>query len=551
MSVPAASDPPRRPRVIWLILDGFGCRHWELVRRAPFPAFPAMKRIDAEGLVVPIGPSAPLCGTPTALATLLTGESPYRHGVWGYRMPVFGKHPYRFMSGFDSVLRAGWPVWEDLEERGLSYSLMNVAFRNDRIWRDPGRGLAVAFDGYKTLRGAVEYRLRGRRQRIRFRGIDLRILRRGGGMEIRKGGRRIAEAPMGRLTGIRLTHGTTAIAFPLDARTLFLYGRNEGIVRGWDAESLEARDFLDVSVFRTLRSRTARKPGSAVSDAPVGAVPEEYEMTPAAASFAVHRRIALEILDRRRTDLAVLYFPLIDNVNHAYMDTVDADWPEGRGSEILRRSFALVDGLISDLASRCGAQDLLVISSDHGAVPYRRTFFVNELFAEAGLLPREGGRLCFSAAIAYLHPSECGLVLSNARAARARGMERSGILSAVRGILKHAEASCGVRMGLIEAPQEAPWLCILYPLDDAKLSSAPCGPGRSPIRSGRAGGHHQSPFCPSPWIPSVLGIWGPDRSRLPPAADLPPSNEGLKALILELLCGLTTSAPAVESTERP
>jgi hypothetical protein len=361
-------------------------------------------------------------------------------------------------------------------------------------------------------------------------------------MEVRKGGRRIARAAIGRLTRLRLTRGTRAIAFPVDERTLYLIEANQGIVRGSAAEGLKDLDFMDAQVFKALRSRFSWQP--------VGEENLEREMAPAAASLAVHRDIALKILDLERTDLAVLYCPLIDYVNHAYMDMVDSEWPEGRGSAILRRSLALVDGLISDLESRCGAQDLLVISSDHGAVPYRRSLCINELFADAGLLPREGGRFLFAEATAYYHPSECGLVLFNGRAADARGMDRSRALAAVRGILRRAEAVHGVRMGLVEPPVDASWLCILYPLDDCSLSSSPGGSGRSPMRGGKAGGHHQSPLCPSPWIPSVLGIWGPDRSRLPSETRLPSRNDGLKALLLELLGCLTPTGAAVESTER-
>jgi hypothetical protein len=524
-------------RIIWLILDGLGFRHWKLVQALDPSAFPAMTRFTEEGLVIPCEPSWPVCQTPPALFTLLSGESPLRHGVWGYRMPAYGRFPFRSMSGFSVKPLAGHPIWDDLEERGLSYSLMNVAFRNDRVWKEERPGLEIAFDGYRTLQPMREFRLREGTQAIRFRGIELRVRAHQGDVEIRKGGRRIAYIDADRPCEVALTRGTRAFAFLPEAETLYLVSANQAAVRG-TARPMGSPEFLDAQLFRTIRNRFLRQ------GRPVRL---EREMAPAALSFALQRDIALEILDRRRTSLSVLYISLIDSMNHAYMDAIDSDWPEGRGSEVLKRCFALVDGLMTDLFRRCGPEDLLVVSSDHGAVPFHRTFHVNELFSRAGLLPKEGLRFQFPKAVACYHPSECGQVLYQERAAAAKGLDRARVLSKVREILQQAEILHDVRLGMVEAPQGAPWLSLLYPMDDANITAKPSGSGGSPLLTGKSGGHHDSPLCPSPWIQSILGVWGPDRKRLPAADLMPTRSEGVKAFLLDLLDGLTSGDAAVKS----
>jgi len=530
-------------RVIWLILDGLGFRHWERVRAEDPASLPAISRFTGEGIVVSSQPSSPVCQTPAALFTLFSGVSPLRHGIWGYRMPAGGAKPHRSISGFSARPLEGRPIWEDLEENGLSYSLMNVAFRNDSVWKEPRPGLSVAYDGYRTLRGTREYCVKRGWRIIRFKGMDLRVRAGKGSMEIRKGGRRIGRAPTGRMTQIRLTRGTRGIAFPLDAGTLFLFSANEAVTRGGEAGEMKTLEFFDAQVFKAMRAGRRDRPGEEV--------PPDTEMAPAVASFTVQRRVALEMLDCRRTSLAILYFPLIDYINHAYMDLVDAEWPRGHGSEVLRRGFSLVDGLVGDLCARCGPDDLLVVSSDHGAVPFRRVFHLNELFAEAGLLPRKGGRFLFHEAAAYYHPSECGLVLFQERAARRLGMDRSRVLALVREIPRLALSLHGVPVGMQDGPKDASWLSLLYPLDDTSFSSAPCPHPGKPVRGGKAGGHHISPLCPSAWIPSVLGIWGPDRKRLPSTDRVPTRNEDVKRFLLETLDCVPTGGSAIKSKDLP
>ena len=160
----------RFSRVLWVVLDGMGYEH---VRRALASGrHPTLSRIDREGCFTPVRPASPVCQTPPALLSLFSGTEPAQNGVWGYRMPD-PRRLERSLSGFHADLERVRTIWQETEERGAGYSLMNVAFRGDLVWRGAAQHLVLGFDGYRLWRKPSLYRLPRGARRIAYHGLQM------------------------------------------------------------------------------------------------------------------------------------------------------------------------------------------------------------------------------------------------------------------------------------------------------------------------------------------------------------------------------------------
>ncbi len=191
-------------RILWVVLDGFGHEHARRLLEAP-GRLPALERIAREGFLGPSRPPGPVCETPPALLALFTGTEPAENGVWGYKVPDADGRLERTISGFSVARKAGTSIWEDLEASGRTFSLMNVAFRRDRVWSDPFPHLAFAYDGYRSLRFPSNYDLPVGRSRIDFDGIQVEVDRRSDRVELRRGARLLARLAPGGAGPVRLT----------------------------------------------------------------------------------------------------------------------------------------------------------------------------------------------------------------------------------------------------------------------------------------------------------------------------------------------------------
>jgi len=505
-------------RVLWIVLDGFG--HGHAKRAIESGTCPSLAQIAREGHLGPSRPPRPVCQTPPALLALFSGTEPAQNGVWGYYMPD-PERPEHSMSGFHADVSRAPAIWQVMEERGLGYSLMNVAFRNDAVWRGPHRGMVLGFDGYRLWQKPSLYYLRRGFQEIEYRGIRLGVTASRTSAALSKGsGLRAALRPgEGRL--LAFTPGTPCFAHLIEPGMLFLNPVTPAVARGTDGAGLEREGFLEMSAFRAVRRLNA-------SRGPEDQVPVSSEILPARVSFERKAHLMLRQAANPAAKLVIGYFSLMDDFNHAYFDLFETEWPGGRAAELFTTCARLVDDLLASLMRGMGDDTLLVVSSDHGAIAQRSMLHLNEVFAAAGLTRKDEGRYDLRRSTFWYHPSDCGQVVARDPGRRALNM------ADLRRVIDTVNRDLSAGIGIEEGNADAPYLAFLYPRGDMYFTGRP---GRRneplPVKK-KTGGHHLSPLSPTPWIDAVLGVWSRSAgtgTRAGPAA--PSENASVKSFILE------------------
>lgn len=506
-------------RVLWVVLDGFGFEH---ARRAiAAGACPSLQRIEREGHLGPTQPARPVCQTPPALLALFTGAEPADSGVWGYRMPDPARAE-RSMSGFHADLSRTRAIWHELESRGRQYSLMNVAFRNDPVWRGEARHLAFGYDGYRLWKRPSLYRLRRGTQSIEHCGTRLQAFASRSGLQLAKGSTVIARIEPGEGRLIQITPGVASFAHLVTSDLLLVSPMTTTVRRGIMAGPDPDAGFLEMSAFHLARRESAAR-------GPAEQIPVSSELLPARVSFTRGADLMRAQAARSASSLVVGYFPLIDDFNHAWFDVFESQWPEGRASELFTGCIRLVDGFIGSLMDLMDDDTLLVVSSDHGAMAHRSILHLNELFAEAGLARRGPGGYDFRRSALWYHQSECGQVVPGGAAPR--GPETNvALLPALRRVIDGANTELKAGIGIAEGPRNTPSLAFLYPFGDTYFSAKPPRRAGQALHAGRAGGHHLSPLSPTPWIQAVIGVWGKRPVPVPPG-----ENSDVKSYILRIM----------------
>jgi Type I phosphodiesterase / nucleotide pyrophosphatase len=518
----------RYSRVLWVVLDGMGFEHVRLA--LGHGRHPALSRIDREGIFLPMRPASPVCQTPPALLALFTGTQPVENGVWGYSMP----HPDRLesaVSGFFSDVGNTRPIWRELEERGAGYSLMNVAFRSDPVWREPSENLAFGYDGFRLWRKPSLYRLSGGTDEISLNGIRLRARWSKGLVRLTKGASLRVELAAGEGRIVDLTRGRKVFVHLLEPKTLLLNPVNDVVCRGSNRESAEGGNrcdgFLEMSTFRLARRLNGSRP-----ERPPLSV--EAEIFANRVSFRRSADLMVSEADDRAARLVVGYFPAIDDFNHAYFDLLEGSAHSGeqadRTSALFHGCMDMVDGLLGRLMQGMEGDTLLVVSSDHGAMAFRSMLHLNEILADAGLVRRRPGGYDYGRSLAWYHPSDCGQVVTRETSRRA------ALLRRVKLVLDAANAHLGADIGVLDEATGSPFLAFLYPKGDTYFT------GRPPRRNGpaldkkRNGGQHLSPLSPTPWIQSALGLWSPRGGGVGDHLPFTPrENIEMKRFLMEML----------------
>lgn len=414
-------------------------------------------------------------------------------------------------------------MWEELGDRGIGYSLMNVAFRNDPIWRSDA--VDFAYDGYRLWKKPGIFRLGGRQESIQFQGVDLRISPTREGLVIRKGVRGIARLAAGEGRLLQWGKRPAAYAHLVEKNLLLVSPLTIPGLRGAAAGGPGSDYSIDSNAFREVRGINDHREASEQ-------VPVKAEMAPSELSMDRKTELMLSAIARTSSRLVVGYFPIIDEFSHVYADRLEQDWPRGRVSELFSACASTVDRLLSRVMAASDGDTLVVVSSDHGAASTRKLLHLNELLAAEGLVRRAGGGYDLRASQVFYHPSDCGQVLARP------GVDREKSLAALRRAIGRAGAEHGVEIGLSEGGGEDPYLAFLYPLADGYFTGHPPGRGR-PLVKKASGGHHLSPLSATPWIQATLGLWSPRSHAL--VQELPPvpsENAGVKAFLLETM-GLT------------
>lgn len=520
-------------RMLWVVLDGFGHEHARRLLESP-DRFPALARIAREGYVGPCRPPSPVCETPPALLALFTGTEPAENGVWGYKVPDPQGRLERTVSGFSVARKAGAAIWEDLEAAGRTFSLMNVAFRRDRLWSEPFAHLAFAYDGYRASPGfPSHYDLGADPSAIAFEGIEIGVRRRTGRVELHRGGRVLARLAGGEAATVRLTRGTAAWAHLLAEDALTLYGKSPAVVRLGPAappglgRPPATEGFRDMSAFRRARALIERARDRA-------RVTEDSELLPSRAALRQKADLMRWAVRTAAADLTVCYVPLMDEFNHTWFHLVSSPPADPRAERLFDGCASMIDAFLADLMAQADHDTLLVVTSDHGALPYRRRLHLNEAFADAGLVRRAGSGYDFPRSAAWYHPSGCGQVVANGREARRRGLSEPALREAARAAVRRANTTWDARIAAVEPGPADPFLLFLYPEADTYLTAEPPPPGKPALDHRRAGGHHLSPLAPDPWIDALFGLWSP-RPGARAADGAPARSTDVKQFLLRRL----------------
>jgi len=520
-------------RILWVVLDGFGHEHARRLLEAP-GRYPALERIASEGFLGPCRPPEPVCETPPALLALMTGTTPRENGVWGYKVPGTGSRLFDTLSGFDVERKAGTAIWDDLEASGRTFSLMNIVPRRDRLWRDPYPHLAFAYDGYRGLRAPSRYDGLGGASRIFFDGIEIGARRRAGSVELHRGGRSLARLRSGEAAMVRLTRGIAAWAHLQTEDALTLYPETPALVRiGPAAPSAAGRPpgaegHRDMCAFERARALDG-----GAADGERGSL--ESMLLPSRAAIAQKSTLLHWALRNAPADVTICYVPLMDEFNHVWFDLVERRPCDARAERLLGACASMIDAFLADLMAVADGETLLAVSSDHGALPYRRRVHLNEAFADAGLVRRAGSGYDFPRSTAWYHPSGCGQVVANEREARRRGFTVPALRRAARAAVQRANEAWDARIAVVEPGPADPFLLFLYPETDTKFTGDPPRAGRPVLDTRRSGGHHLSPLTPSPWIDALIGLWSPRPGARDAAGGMPIRSTDVKEFLLRRL----------------
>jgi hypothetical protein len=516
-------------RILWMVLDGFGHEHARRLLESP-GRFRALQRIARDGYLGACRPPGPVCQTPPALLALFTGTEPRENGVWGYKVPDVDGRLGRSISGFAVARKAGTTAWDDLEASGRTFSIMNVGFRHDRVWCDPFPHLAFAYDGYRNLRPPSHFGIPAGTSRITFEGIDIGVLRRSDSVELRRGNRRLSRLAPGGGAKVTLTRGTRAFAHLLAADALTLYPESPALVRlgpaapagaGWPPDAEGCRD---MSAFRRARSLNDRsRTGERVT--------VESELLPARVAMRQKSDLMQWAVRSAPAGLTICYVPLMDEFNHTWFHLCESRPAEPRADRLFGECGAMIDAFLAELMALADRETLLVVSSDHGALPFRRLLHLNEAFADACLVRRAGTGYDYERSAAWYHPSDCGQVVMNEREARRRGLAVPALRAAALAAVNRANDTHGARIAAVEPGPSDPFLLYLYPEADTYFTGDPPRPGKPALDPRRSGGHHLSPLTPNPWIDALLGLWSP-RTGTRIADGAPVRNTELKEFLL-------------------
>jgi predicted AlkP superfamily pyrophosphatase or phosphodiesterase len=509
-------------RISWIVLDGMGIEHARHFTASG--GAPSLARIAREGVLDPCVPSSPECQTPPALLTLFTGAEPRESGIWGYFMPD-PRRPSDTISGFAAPTKGVRALWHELDERGITYSLMNVAFRNDRIWAGSCAGLRFAYDGYRTLRKSELVRVGRRGTWISCRGIELELSRSRIGVLLRKGGRTRAELLPRDWRMVQITRGLRVYACLIDDSHVLLAPLTRPLVRGTSIPPAALGDFIDFNMHRALRRLNRGRKKSEE-------IPVSVEMAPVEMGMRQKEALMVDAIRAGSSRLVVGYFPLVDELNHARFDLLDSPDTDDRTRDLYAACARLVDGMLSRVMAEADEDTLVVLCSDHGASAFRGSLHVNEILAQCGLVVRSATGYNFRQSAAYYHPSDSGLVVARS------GSDREAALDKIRRAVDRASAELGVRIGVEQGKPGDPFIAFLHPLSDTYLTARPPRRRGESLDRTRTGGQHISPLAGTPWIQAMLGLWSPRTAALRPELDgIPTANRQVKDFLLMVLEG--------------
>lgn len=515
-------DERQERKIVWLILDAAG---YEITTRCiQAGVCPSLSTIQTEGFLAPSRPPHPNCETPPALRALFSGSEPAESGIWGYQMPDYEGRLERAVSGFGVRISGAPTIWEELEQRDRSYTLFNAAFRKDPVWEKSYSSFDLLLDGYRNyLPDSSWIRIGAGQERLKFGRATLRIDTEDNRVQLHRGRRSIASLAPGEIQPVRLSRNVSAVSYST-GKTLFLSSSSRPHVRLSKDLYGRSEPIVPESIYHGNLFRFSRN---------IEELSIDEEMRLSGYVTAQMGELALSVVRELSSTLTILYFSLIDELCHVYLDQIEGSWPEGRAAELLRRCYGLLDSYIGEMMDCFDENTLLVLSSDHGQVPYRRAIHLNDLLAQEGLVRKRKKGYDLRRSVAYYHPANCGQVVMNPRQARKAGLSREQIGERILRCVEQANSGLGAEISSLWGGEKDPYLLFLYPRADTHLTGR-YDPEADVLDAGFRGGQHLSPLCPTPWIQAMLGLWSP--AGLPfDRQSIPDRNTGVKTFLLRYL----------------
>jgi len=192
--------------------------------------------------------------------------------------------------------------------------------------------------------------------------------------------------------------------------------------------------------------------------------------------------------------------------------------------------MGMVDDLLQRLMSKMEGDDLLVVSSDHGAMAHTAKLHVNEAFADAGIVRRVADGYDHRKSLAWYHPSDCGQVVSRS------STDKASLRLRIRQVIDKLNSAIGANIGVMDGNADSSFISFLYPKGDLYFTGQPPNKNGKSLNREKAGGHHLSPLSPTPWIHAFLGLWSPGEGKVPQRLPfLPQENVEMKRFIVEAL----------------
>ncbi|CAN7512134.1 alkaline phosphatase family protein [Mesorhizobium caraganae] len=125
--------------------------------------------------------------------------------------------------------------------------------------------------------------------------------------------------------------------------------------------------------------------------------------------LAEREAMFFDTLSRNDSELVVTVFEQTDRVSHMFWRGIDPSHPRfkdttAEGKDAIRWVYGEADRIVGKTLARMGPDERLVILSDHGFAPFRRSAHINRWLANAGLLVTQrpdGGDIDWSRTKAY------------------------------------------------------------------------------------------------------------------------------------------------------
>lgn len=127
-----------------------------------------------------------------------------------------------------------------------------------------------------------------------------------------------------------------------------------------------------------------------------GHLDEEAWLQTVATTLREGEAMLYDALDRRDSELVIEVFVQPDRVSHMFWRGIDAQHPlHAQSSERARRAIEEIyreaDRVLGEVVRRLGAEDRLIVLSDHGFAPFRRQVHLNRWLVQQGYMVLKPG----------------------------------------------------------------------------------------------------------------------------------------------------------------